>query len=497
MILIIGHLQINLKMYKRRINSFHFCVPFFLALLFALVPRFVAAQNEQGEWSLEDCIDHAWDNNLQLQQQKLNVDFARENLTQSKASRYPTLNASASHAYNFGRTVDPFTNDFATESVRSNNFRLSSGVNIFNGFQIHNTIKQNEMELEATKFDLDKTYNDIALSVASAYLQVLFAVELVENAVNQLEVIRLQVERTEKLVDAGTLPRGSLLTIQAQLATEELALVNAENQRDLAYLNLKQLLFLPEDQPFEVSFPEMGIDEGAEPEQTVLEVYQVAVNEQPEIRSADIRIKTAEQDLKISKGGRSPSLNISASYGTGYSGAALEPTGVVPGDPQVIGFTESGEEVLAPTFTTETRIIPFEEQLDQNLNRSIGLFLSIPIFNNFQVKSAIGRSRIGLENAKLQSEIVREQLFQTIQQAHADATAALKRYISTEKNVEALEESFRYTEQRFNVGMVNSLEYNDARNRLSAAQSELLQSKYEYIFRMKILDFYMGNPLKL
>jgi outer membrane protein len=353
------------------------------------------------------------------------------------------------------------------------------------------------MELEATQFDLEKTYNDIALSVASAYLQVLFAVELVENAANQLEIIQLQVERTEKLVDAGTVPRGSLLTIQAQLATEELALVNAENQLDLAYLSLKQLLFLPEDQPFEVSFPEMNIDEGADPDQTVLEVYQVAVNEQPEIRSADIRINSAEQDLKISKGGRSPNLTLSGSYGTGYSGAALEPTGTIPGEPQVIGFTEGGEEVLVPTFTTETRTIPFEDQLDQNLNRSIGVFLSIPIFNNFQVKSAISRSRIGLENARLQSEIVREQLFQTIQQAHADATAALKRYNSTEKNVQALEESFRYTEQRFNVGMVNSLEYNDAKNRLSAAQSELLQSKYEYIFRMKILDFYMGNPLKL
>lgn len=454
----------------------------------------IIAQENQS-WTLEECIEHAWINNLQLQQQKLSVDLAGENLTQSRASLFPSLNASASHAYNFGRTVDPFTNEFATETVRTNNFGISTSLNIFSGFQVQNAIRQSKLELDASNYDLERSYNDVALMVASAYLQVLFNTELVDNARNQVEISEQQVERTSKLVEAGTLPRGSLLTIQAQLATEELQLVNAQNQLDLAYLNLSQIMFLPEDVDLTVAFPEMEIIVEDEPEQSPMQVFRVALNLQPEIRAADIRISSAERGLAIARGGRSPMLSLRGSYGSGYSEASLEIFDEQPTGLNQVFITDDGQELLVPVTQFETRIKPFSDQLSDNLNRSLGFFLSIPIFNNFQTRTSISRSRINLENARLQSQIVREQLFQTIQQAHADATAALKRYAATEKNVIALEEAFRYTEQRFNVGMVNTLEYNDAKNRLSAAQSELLQAKYEYLFRMKILDFYMGNPL--
>ncbi len=465
-----------------------------LVILSALSAKVTIAQS-YTDYTLEQCIDQAWSNNLQLQQQKLSVDLAEQNLLQSRASRFPNLNGSAGHSYNFGRTVDPFTNDFATETVRSNNFSLSSGFNLFSGLQVQNTIKQNRLDLEAGKLDLESSYNDVALLVSSAYLQILFNLELVENAANQADITRLQVERTTKLVDAGTLPRGSLFTIQAQLATEELQLVNAQNQLDLAYLNLRQILFLPEDVEFTIAVPEIEMNETEDSPYSPMLVYGIAVQEQPQIRSAELRIMSAEKGLAVAKGSRSPSLSMRGSIGTGYSGASLEITDVIMTDPEVIGLTASGEQVFGPTFEFQSRIKPFNDQLSDNLNRSLGFFLSVPIFNNFQVKTNISRSRINLENARLQNQIVREQLFQTIQQAHADATAALKRYTATEKNVTALQESFRYTEQRFNVGMVNSLEYNDAKNRLSTAESELLQSKYEFIFRVKILDFYMGEPL--
>jgi outer membrane protein len=446
-------------------------------------------------WTLEECIDHAWENNLQLQQQKLSVDLAGENLTQSRANLFPTLNASASHSYNFGRRVDPFTNEFSTETVRTNNFGISTNLNLFSGFQVQNAIRQNRLDLEASQYDMERSYNDVALMVASAYLQVLFSIELVENAQNQVEISKQQVDRTTRLVEAGTLPRGSLLTIQAQLATEELQLVNAQNQLDLAYLNLIQIMFLPEDTEFAIAFPDVEIAVDEEPDRSPMQVYRVALNRQPEIRSADIRIASAERGLAIARGGHSPRLSLSGSYGSGYSEASLEIFDEQPTGLNQVFITDDGVTVLNPVTQFRTRRKPFGDQISDNLNRSIGLFVSVPIFNNYQVKSSIGRSQINLENARLQSQIVREQLFQTIQQAHADAVASLKRYAATEKNVVALEESFRYTEQRFNVGMVNSLEYNDAKNRLSAAQSELLQSKYEYLFRMKILDFYLGNPL--
>ncbi|TVQ15612.1 MAG: TolC family protein [Bacteroidetes bacterium] len=429
---------------------------------------FTAHSQENGVFSLEQCIETAWENNLQLRQQSLSVDLARQNLLQSRASVYPNFNASASHSYSFGRSLDPLTNDFITRNVQSNNFSVGSGVNLFSGFQTQNTIRQNRLELEAGTFDLERSYNDIALMVASAYLQILFNLELVEILSGQLEVTRQQVERTGKLVDAGTLPRGSLLTIQAQLATEELQLINAQNQLELSLLNLSQIMFLPDDTDLSIVVPDIEIAPNDETPYTPMQVYRVAVQQQPEVKSADLRIQSAERGLAVAKGGHSPQLSMRGSYGTGYSEAFIDFSG---------------------------NSIPFADQLRENLSTTLGLTLSIPVFNNLQTRSSVSRSQINMENTRLQSQIVREQLFQTIQQAHADASAALKRFYATEKNLAALQEAFRYTEQRFNVGMVNTLEYNDAKNRLAAAESELLQSKYEYVFRIKILDFYLGEPL--
>lgn len=472
-------------------NKFIRTIPFLVSILFSF------SVVGQAGWTLEDCIYHALENNIQIKQQKLGVEVARENLIQSRAGRFPSLNANAAHGYNFGRTVDPFTNEFATESVRSNNFSISSGMTLFGGFQIHNSILQQELELEANRFDVATMENDISLAVASAYLQILFSLELAEVAANQLEITQQQVARTSQLVEAGTLPRGSLYTVQAQAAGEELQLVNAQNQLDIAYLNLAQLLDLSNDESFQIAVPEVTIEPGDDLSLSPMQVYQTAVVRQPDVKASEIRVSSAEKGLLIAKGARSPMLSLRGSYGTGYSGASREVVETIVGEPRQIGLTETGVPVFAPSIDVETRIKPFGDQLNDNLNRSLSIFLTIPIFNSFQTRSAIGRSRISLDNARLGHQLVRDQLFKTIQQAHADAQAALKRYTATETNVTALEESFRYTEQRFNVGMVNSLEYNDAKNRLTAAQSELLQAKYEYVFRVKVLDFYLGNPITI
>jgi outer membrane protein len=466
-----------------------------VSLSFFLLNTTLFAQS--GGFTLDQCIFIAWKNNLRLQQQRLGVDIARQNLSQSRANMLPSINANASHMYNIGRTIDPFTNEFATETVQSNNFSITTGMNLFSGFQVQNAIRQNRLELQAGELDLEKSYNDLALLVASAYLQILFSVELVNTVTGQIEVTQQQVERTQRLVSAGTLARGALLTIQAQLATEEMQLVNAQNQLDLAMLNLKQIMFMTLEDDFAIAVPEIDIDMVGEQEYSPLQIYQVALRQQPGIKSSELRILSAERGLAMARGALSPMLSIRGSYGTGYSGARYEITETRFGEPRIIGMTESMEPVYAPTFEYDRRVTPFSTQLDENVNKSIGLFLTIPIFNNLQVQSNMGRSRINLENAKLQHQIAREDLFQVIQQSNADATAALKRYTATQKNVAALQESFRYMEQRFTVGMVNTIEYNDAKNRLSAAESELLQSKYEYIFRMKILDFYLGLPLSL
>ena len=471
---------------------FNYFLPVFLVVSTALTHA-----QEVRVWSLEDCVDHAIENNLRIQQQKLGVDIADENLRQTRSLRFPNLNSNVTHSYNYGRTLDPLTNEFATERVQSNNFSISSGVTLFSGFQIRNSVQRDRYDLEASRLDVETMVNDISLAVASAYLQILFAGELVEVAANQLDITRQQVERTAKLVEAGTLARGSLLTIQAQEASEELQLVNAENQLRLAYLDLMQLLDLRDDGTFEIEMPDIEIIPSGTVEYSPLQIYDTAVQIQPNILSADMRVESAKKDHDIARGGRSPVLSMSGSMGTGYSEARLEVSEIIELDPQLIGQTASGEAVFGPSFAFETQVIPFWDQIDENINRSIGFFLRIPIFNNYQVRASIGRSQIAVENARLQRQIARDQLYKTIEQAHQDAHAALQRYTATEKNVQALEEAFRYTEQRFNVGMVNTIEYNDAKNRLTAAQSELLQSKYEYMFRVQILDFYLGRPITL
>ncbi len=466
---------------------------FFLSFLFL----FEAKAQQNNVWTLEDCINHAVENNLTIQQQKLGVQLAEENLRQTRATRFPNLNTNASHSYSYGRTLDPITNEFATERVQTNNFSIGSGVTLFSGFQIRNSIERDRYDLQSSRYDVERIEQDISLAVASSYLQILFTKELVEIALSQLEITRQQVDRTARLVEAGTLARGSLLTIMAQEASEELQLVNAENQLRLAYLDLMQLLDLREDITFEIDVPDVQMEPSATLEQSPLQIYESASQIQPGIRSADIQLASAEKTYEIARGARSPVLSLSGSMGTGYSEARLQISEVIETDPQMIGQTASGEAVFAPAFNFQTEVVPFWDQMDENLNRSVGLFLRIPIFNNYQVKSNIGRSRIGMEHARLQRQLVSDQLYKTIEQAHQDALAAFQRYQATLKNVEALEEAFRYTEQRFNVGMVNTLEYNDAKNRLTAAQSELLQAKYEYVFRTQVLEFYLGNPLSL
>ncbi len=469
----------------------------YLILLALLLPVSVGAQ-ESRVWSLEDCVNHALENNLRIQQQKLGVDVARENLRQSQANRLPSLNANASHNYNYGRMLDPITNEFSTERVQTNNFNLSSGMTLFSGFQIRNNIEMDRYDLQAREYDVATMENDISLAVASAYLQILFTKELVEMADNQLEITRQQVDRTAKLVDAGTLARGSLLTIQALQATEELQLVNAENQLRIAYLDLMQLLDLREDIGFEVEVPEVELIPSETIDYSPMQIFDTAAQIQPGILSADMQVAGAEKSHEIARGGRYPRLALSGNVATGYSEARLRVVDINDVDPKYAGQTGSVEALFAPKFAgVETEVIPFRDQIDENLNRSIGVFLQIPIFNNYQVRSNMNRTQISLENSRLQRQIVRDQLYKTIEQAHQDAHAALQRYRATEKNVQALEESFRYTEQRFNVGMVNTIEYNDAKNRLTAVQSELLQAKYEYVFRVQVLDFYIGRPISL
>lgn len=449
-------------------------------IIFCLVSISYISSGQDKAWTLEECIQHAIDNNITIRQQELQTSYQENTLFQSKMSRLPSLNANASNNYSFGRALDETTYQFTeNESVVSANFYGGASVILFNGLQTLNTIKRNEYDLEASQRDLQVIKDNISLSVALGYLQILLNKELVSVTENQLNTTREQILKTSKMVDAGSLAMGNLLEIQAQAALEESQLINIQNSLSLSYLDLAQLLELESPEGFEIIIPDISINELGVVTDNVREIYQEAESRRPEIESAKLKLKSAEYGLKAAMGARSPRLSLSTSFSTGYSDIRQRLLGIDP--------------VTGPEYGPYS----FADQINDNINYGIGLSLNIPIFNGWQVNTGISNSRINILNSQYTLDASRKQLYKNIQQAYADAEASLKSYYASEKAVESMSESFRYSEQKFNVGMVTPIEYNAAKNQLLRAQSDLAQSKYQYLFKIKVLDFYRGKLLSL
>jgi len=449
-------------------------------------------------WTLEECIDYALNHNINIQKQMLGIDYREELLLQSKLNILPSVNGYASHGYNWGQRIDPYTNEFASERVRSNNLYLQGDLNLFSGLQQLNTIKRNMLDLKAARFDADYYKDDISITIATEYLQTLYYLEYVTIAENQLNITRLQVDRTKKLVDAGTLAKGDLLTIEAQLASEELILVEAQNNLSLSYLNLTQLLELPTTKGFEIERPELGLI--TEPDRSTPEqIFGVASSNRPEIKSAETKLESSEKSLSIAKGSYYPSLSLSGSIGSGYSGANkvyLDEQSYYP----PIGITSSGDTVIS-LFEQSTfggiQTKSWSDQFDENRNEYLGLSLRIPIFNGWSSRSNVAQAKINVANASLDLQLQKNTLYKIIQQSYNDALAASNKNRAAEKKVNATRESYNYAEQKFNLGLINSVDYNNAKKEYNNAQSELIQAKYDFVFKITVIDFYLGKPLSL
>jgi len=453
----------------------------------------------QQAWSLEECIQYAMENNIQIKQSVLTTEYNENLLKQSKMSQIPNLNATGNYNYNWGRVLDQTTYRYE-DNQQSNSISLgfSSSANLFNGLRVRNTIVQNDLNLMASYQDVEKIRNDISLNIAAAYLSIMFNRELLAVTESQLGITGQQVERTGKMVDAGKLAKGNLLELQAQYASEELNLVNAENQLAISLLNLQQILDLPIDTAFDVVIPELANPDEDPILINALEVYRIAETSMPEIKSAELNMESSEQGLKIAKGGRSPQLYVSANYNTGYSDLRQIVTSYNEGQRIPIGETASGEAVYS--YPQEIPILgkyPFFEQISGNASAGVGLGLSIPIFNGWQVNGNIANARLALENAQLNLQSEKLGLYASINQAYADAIAALKSFNASNQALVSMTESFKYTEKKFEVGLVNTVDYNVSKIQLTRTQSDLLQAKYDFIFRVKILNFYKGEPITL
>jgi outer membrane protein len=438
-----------------------------IAAAFMLVV-FTSAQG-QSLWSLQKCIDYALQNNIQIKQQALNSEYYNNQLGQAKFNRLPNLNAGFQNNMSFGRTIGP-DNTYLDINSNSTSGSLSSNITVWNGFTLTNSIKMAEMDLRASLEDMQKAKDDIMLNIAASYLEILFADELVLVSEDLLKITQLQLDRTGKLVEAGSLAKGSLLEIEAQYAREEVNVVNAKNRLQLAYLALYQLLEVPSTESFKIEkpvLPEIGAN------LTLLnsmDVFKNAVVLRPAVKGAEFKLESARKQLQIAKGNLMPSLSLGGNYYNFYNNKYTDRT---------------GSKLL------------FSDQMKSNERYGFGATLNIPIFNRYMAKTGVSNAQIQVENNELQLQNTKNLLRKDIEQSYTNALAAFKRYVANQKTVVSSKEAFRYTEEKFNVGMINSVEYNQSKNNLSKAQSDLLQAKYEYIFRTKILDFYNGQAIDL
>lgn len=457
-------------------------------------------------WSLKQCIEYALGNSLVVKRSTYNAETSEVDLRQAQFSRLPSLSASGSYGFSWGRGIDPTSNDFVTDQITLANASVNASLPLFNGLRLQNSVRQYRHSYNASKQDLAKTKNDLIINVATLYINVVFNKELVENAKLQLTSSQQQLERTKKQVQAGSLARSEELNLDAQVATNEVNLVQQENALNLSLLQLKQALQMPASQALDVDVPALN-PEDITLEQSRDEVYEIARQVMPEIKSATLKIESSEYALKSARGNLYPRLSLTASLSSLYSSGQegeFYPDGTVdyaenPTAVATVGLDKTNPLTyvysLQPNGTIRDTYL-FREQFKDNFNKQLGFQLTIPILNNYTSRASFQRSVIQRQQAQVDADETANTLRQNVETAYNNAVAASKSYNANTRQVNAREEAFRMTKQRYEIGALNYVDYQVAENDLFRAKSDLLRAKYEFIFRKKILDLYQGKPIE-
>ena len=442
-----------------------------MAFLSAIAPA--NAQEQTAPWSLEACINYAYANNIQLKQKMEEQEARKVELHTSKHSWLPAVNANMGQSFQFGRSTSK-SGVIVDQNAANTTFNINLDMPIFDGFKIPNDIAARKLDLQAAIESLNKAKEDLAINIASYYLQVLYNKELQRVAQLQVDLDKEQVAKTEAMVNAGKVPLSQLYDIKAQLARDEVTLTEATNNVQLALLDLAQSLELERsDRSFDIVTPQIT-DAVAENMSSILPpetIFDQAVTFKPQIKEQEYLLESQKRMLKVAQAGYYPKLNFGASYSNGYY------------------HTSMGGEFA------DTR--SFGDQLKQNGQKIVGFSLSIPLFNRFQVRNSVRSARIGINNQQLMLENSKKTLYKEIQQAYYNATAAQEKYQASDKSVAASKEAFDYAQVRYAAGKSTVFEFNEAKTKYAQSLAEQAQAKYDFIFRAKILDFYRGTPLKL
>jgi outer membrane protein len=481
-----------------------------LTLIAATLTLATHAQQSQP-LTLKEVVDIALQNNLRVRRSIYNVESFNITLNQSKAAFLPTASFGAAYGLNWGRALNPVTNNYVDRNSQTLGGQLNGNWLLFNGFRVSNTYRQSLRDYSASSEDLEKAKNDVIINVVTLYINVIFNKELLENNRFQLASSQSQLERIVRQVAAGSLPKADELNQEALVATNEVNVVNQENALNLSVLQLKQAMQLPSSTPLDVVVPEINAEDlvlDAGPD----EIYQMALESMPEIRSAMLKVESAEYGLKASRGNLYPRLSVNGAVQSNYSTISdterygLDPAGGT--NQQLIGYAEVPampptipSPVQLPVYTETPRTVKVSEnygpidQLNDNRYFPLTFQLQIPIFNGLQNRSAVQRAAVNSELARLNRIETENTLRQTIETSYNDAVAASKTYTSSLKQVNAREEAARMNRQRFELGAINFVDNQVSENDLYKAKSDLTRAKYNFIFRKKILDFYQGKPI--
>lgn len=451
-----------------------------------------------GIYSLQGCIDLAIKNSIDVRLAEINSEQAELNYKQGKLNITPDASLSAGQFFQSGRSIDRFTNQFVQTTVRSNNFQLQSSALLFGGGQIRQGIQQSKYLWLASESDLKNVTQNVALNVANLFLQVLQARELSNSAQQTLSNTISQLDRTNKLYEAGAVNEGQVLNLKAQKASDELTLTNAQNQVDLALTNLKMLLRLPADQAFDILNPSVSSTKPEVYPNNLIDLYDSALARRPDIKASDLRYKAAQFGKKAAFGSLMPSLSVGGNISTVYSSNAKFISNTVFNGFQPIGRVQGTNDIVeAPDINYTLQTIAFNKQIKDNFGQSLGFNLSYPVYGKLRNQTNFKLSRLDEERAKLTAERARQNLYNEVVSAYNNYNASEKRYQSAIEATDAQKKNADFVQKRFDAGQSNVYELQLARTNETNAKLNLASVKYEYIFRRMILDFYMGKELKL
>lgn len=435
-----------------------------LAILLAATAAQTPAQAQVRTWTLKQCIDHALEHNIGVKQRDNERRRQELQLSTARNSRLPDLNASVGQNFSFGRGLTA-QNTYTNTNTSSTSFSIGTGIPLFTGMSIPNTIKLNRLNLEAATADLEKAKNDIRMQVAQAYVEILYAMEMADVAHRQIAIDSMQAERLKAMVDNGKASEVELSQQQATLSQSRLTATQADNNMKLALLTLSQLLELPTPENFAVSRPGATQPSTDATLPSPDAIYAEAAGSRPEIQAEQLRLQGAERNIAIARAALYPQLSLSAGLGTNY-------------------YKTSG-------FRAE----PFSDQIKNNFSQYIGLNLSIPIFNRFQTRNNIRSAKISRETQMLQLDNTRKALYKEIQQVYYNATAAAAKYNSSSLAVRSSGNAFMLMTAKYENGKAGITEFNEAKNNYLKAESDLTQARYEYLYQTALLDFYRGHEL--